>query len=420
MNHFRFTLPVWALAAALTFPLTTAQAQFACNHGDDNFASAPCCTPVVPNIPNPPAFTQQGTWGCIKDCELEAQFGVTISANINPALCDIWVSQITITPTGVGGPAFAGVLICKYARTWLEFDVNGNPTRQVWRWLINGNLTPTAATGPMPCPTPDCAIINRVHLHGHYDAACEVDPVTGVQQWKHILTLNHLQGCVEHNAFSALPVPPPFDHPDRSYHLVSPAGFTFAAVPEAQGVIADESWRSLIFPNTCLAEGRLGQGQLQTVSNDWMCIPGTGGTFQYKQQLLGATTFCAGMLGAVAGIPLAFPLPPATSGIASLPLGFWGGAAGSFPGGRSLITHWGAVDFFDDCNPNEIPVHIVQGVTTRRAPGTGFNPVISPPPIYDTWFDLEHMLIPSQTLPGTLVPGWGTTYFQRLVWNMNL
>ena len=59
-------------------------------------------------------------------------------------------------------------------------------------------------------------------------------------------------------------------------------------------------------------------------------------------------------------------------------------------------------------------------MTTRRAPGLPFNSVSPVPQVYDTWFDLEHMLIPSASLPGTVVTGWGTTYFQRLVWNMNL
>ena len=242
----RFALAVCTLAA-LSWPASVS-AQIACNHGDDNFASAPCCTPVTPNIPNPPGFTQNGQWACIKDCELEAQHNIRITADINPALCDIWVSSVVITPPGRRRP-----VLDRRADLQVRADLGRvrclrQPDSSGLAVADQRQPQPDGRQWPVAVPTPPCAVINRAHFHGHYDAACEIDPATGLQVWKHILTLNHLQGCVEHNPFSAVPIPAPFDHPERSYHVVSPAGFTFAGGGEAMGAIPDESWRSLIFP----------------------------------------------------------------------------------------------------------------------------------------------------------------------------
>ena len=128
MTRTQLTLMACAVVLGLTLPTSMLSAQIiGCNHGDDGFAAVPCCTPATPNIPNPPAFQQDGLWGCINDCELEATHDVRIAGDLNPALCDIWVSSIVVTPIAAGGPAWSGLLICKYARTWIELDANGQP-----------------------------------------------------------------------------------------------------------------------------------------------------------------------------------------------------------------------------------------------------------------------------------------------------
>ena len=398
--------------------------------GDDGF-NQPWCDPVFNvNLPQIPSLQLDGDFCCLRNCDLEQSFGVRININHIPIFCDLALIQVVVSPVTPGAPGYAGTLIAKYARTWVEpvTDPSGLVIeRQVWRWLVNGNLMVFAGTTPCPIPphaNPNFGNFSNVHFSGSVDYACD-PPLPGAATIvdKVAINLNHEVGCISHNVFSgAPPVTANAAHHDRSYHLFGPSGFRCTPIQEPIGLAPFEAVRSTRFPGNydCLGEAPVIDGIIDTLGENCLCQPGLLGPFNYKHQVLKGTIDCGGLLNTYANFPLNFPPSlPFPTGFTAHPLGLWTNPPDTFPGTRELTTYFGFLLFIDDCNPNDFPVKAVTGVGTSTAAGGivfgGQTPGASSP----TFIDLEDMLIPNSAF-GPFALGWGTLFLSKVVWNLNI
>jgi hypothetical protein len=388
-----------------------------CGSGDDQFSAVPCCTPAQGGLPAFPGFQVSAEYACFKDCGLEATFPIRVSTTHIPVLCDIDIIQILVSPGTAASPGLNGLLAAKYARTWTESTgVPGTPPRQVWRFLINGDLTYTS--GAAPCPVPPHPAGATTNFHGHVDYACQTD-AAGVTSFRMALSLHHLQGCIEHNLFSCSPLPPGPAHDDRSYHIVAPAGFVWGAAPIVAGPIQGESVRSATFLPTyqCFGESRLNSNSIVPGPTDCLCVPVGTPVNPVIHDTITGTAFCGTGMFPFASVPVPPPLPPLTTGTTQLPIGTWTLAPGNFPGNRQLVAHWGLLNYTDPCNTAHPPFHFVQGVSTSGVPATPFGAPGTP---INTLLDLQDMISPTALLGMPVQPRWGCLYVSKLVFNLNL
>ncbi len=411
---FRRVATSIAIALALCAPLTSQSSP--CNFGDDGLANFGCCGAAQTALPHFPGFQVSGSYACFKDCAVEATFPVRISTVHLTVLCDIDIVQITVTPGTATSPGFTGLLVAKYVRTWIEIDPNGLPTRQVWRFLVNGDLTPNA--GAQPCPIPPHAAGATTNFHGSIDYACETG-TSGVTTYSVAISLNHLPGCIEHNLFSCAPAVGAAAHDDRSYHLVAPGTFTFGAAPVPAGSIGGESVRSAQFVPVygCLGEAPVLQGAITLQSQDCRCQTITPGSQAWTNYDISGVVGCVGLVAPFRCVPVAPPLPPLPNGCTALPIGAWTGAPGTFPGPRELVAHWGVIFHPDPCQPGHPPYSFVQGVSTRGAPGI---PFATPNSSFPVFLDFEDMIDPNALINGPIQPRWGCLFLSKLVWSLNL
>jgi len=385
--------------------------------GDDGL-NAGCCVPVATtNLPSFPSFQQDGRAACFLNCNLESDDPVVVTMNHLPIACDYALIFVTISPSSTTAPGWTGTLLAKYSRTWTEPSPFGIE-RQVWRFLVNGELTPTS--GNVPCPLPPHAN-DPSHFQGHVDYACDFDPTNpNVPIFRMAMSLSHLPGCISHHPLSGHPLPGTLSHPDRSYHVVSPgASWTWAPVPIPVGPLAGEAARSNgpIFGYQCLGEGNpIVMGALTLTGFNCPCALGPPGPFAWADQGLTGTVPCVGAVFPFATFPLFPPLPPAPSGLITMPLGFWTGPPGVFPENRDLLIHWGVLQYQDPCNAAGFPLHVVSGVSTANHPSFVF---AIPGVVFNVTMDLGNKLLPNGLL-GPFTIGWGAPSFSTVVWNLNL
>lgn len=415
----------FALIAIMLVAASTVSAQTQCV-GDDGF-NVGCCNPVTNvNIPQFPPVQMTAVYGCIKDCNLEAQFNVNmqLSAPIMVA-CDYAIANLNVS-SGPGGPTFAGLVILKYSRTWLEHPPTPTgQTRQVWRYLINTDVTFAAtAAAAAPCPVPLAALPplgQPIHMVGSVEYMAPCQPTTpGTNPFSVSLSLTHV-GCLNHEFFSQRPLTGPAAAVDRVYALVAPANFAFNIQPEPAGQIIAEAVRpspiTPAAPYQCFGEARVGQGVLATQYRDcFTCgtpTPGLAGAWAH--QSFNATAFCAsGAAAPMAGVPVPPWFP---TGMMALSLGNWVGInPAAWPGNRSLHVYYGIVQYTDPCT-NGFPFHLVTGIgnTNTDAASLFGNPLGI---AVNEFLDLQNMLVfdpPS----GAFVPGIGEAFLSSLVWNLN-
>lgn len=412
------------LIAALLLLVSLASSQTPCL-GDDGF-NIGCCNPVTAvNLPAFPPLQMAATYGCLKDCALEAQLNVGMLLSAPTMItCDYAIANLSVT--SAGGPNFGGVVLMKYARTWMEAVQTpiGIQQRQVWRFLINtdANFSITSATAT-PCPVPLAALppLNQpIHMVGSVEYVANCGPIPVGTPLTGSLNLTHV-GCLNHEVFSQRPLTGPPAAVDRVYALVAPANFVFNVVPEPAGQIVAESVRSSQIapglPYVCFGEQRLGQGQLQTQFQDcYTCgSPVPGVVPAWAHQTFAATGVCAsGIATPMNGVPIAPWFP---TGVMALSLGNWTGIApGTFPGNRTLHVYYGVLQYTDPCSAG-FPFHLVTGVGNNFTdPARLFG---GPPGLTANQFiDLQNMLV-LDPASATFVPGLGEIFLSSTVWNMN-
>ena len=397
-----------ALGAAL-FTSSSAAAQLPCNFGDDGFAG-PCCDSATPDLPDFPPVITAGSYACIDNCSQVTDFDVRVQVSeLDWFACDMARVKVTMTPTTLGGPNFAGKLVAKYSRTWRLS--NGN---QVWRFLLNGDVKYGNSIGTFGCPQPPNQ--GPQHFIGHIDYTCSSFAV----QPDISLSLSLLPGCISHGPLSERPLTGAAAHPGTSYHLVTPAGFNWLAATAPEGRTVAEAVRPAsegdCFPSTykCLTEIPVRDGEIASSFRNCLCQSFINGPWTH-QKISGE--------GDCQGAPLAYKSvsgfdPAVPTGLVTLPLGRWSG--NSWMNDVELSVHFGYFRLVEPCGAvDEDDPQRIHGVTTSGLKGKLFTPQLT---AFKVFIDYQNHRVPSISPSPCLLlkNGFGAPAYSSVVWNLNL
>jgi len=310
----------------------------------DRLDGGPCCTIAQPDIPRPRSFRQNSFQICWRECDVENVSNCSVEWTLGTtsfAPCAIRRMDVRMRDAA-GTIKWAGRVRLQYSRTWQEDDATGI-ARQVWRFLANGDLRPTAAAGLSPCPVPPCATAfgGRVRFTGYVDMAqpCFVAPgTTPPRDFAWMLThacdvLDHAPGFPRAGFF----------HPNRTYTFVGPAaGFAIGPIqPVAAGGTTLEAVRRVDLSSPtpmCEFEEQIDAG-LDVIQE--LCICGfPTAPFQYAISDLGLGGFC--------GTSIFTPGGPYLPGYVSMGIGSWTDPT-TYPGVEALRWTTGGYDYFDPC-----------------------------------------------------------------------
>jgi hypothetical protein len=332
-----------------------------CPPRPDGLDGGPCCAQANASLPNFPRFQQDIVDICWKDCDVEAVIpcfvewskGIQIAYPGGQKPCGVRESSLRIMDAA-GVNKWFGRMYLTYSRTWQETGPTGD--LQVWRFLVNGDMHPTAAAGGSPCPVPPCVTQNgnRARFTGYIDYAQNCNA-----QWQMAWMLTHACDQIDHN--------PGFPrggsyHPDRSYSFVGP-GVSFAPgplQPTEGGGGGFEALRRLRLPTAgannltqCEYEEQA-QHQLSPQQNFCLCGPATA-----TPQWTASDLFVSGACGSFLHTP--GMLRPS---FFSMGIGMWTDPA-RFPGLEALRWNAAGYTYNDPCvgiNRDEV----WYGVTTIR------------------------------------------------------
>jgi hypothetical protein len=436
MIHRRFLLPVLLVSIAIG---SAAHAQ-GCAGTDDGFDTAGgCCTPfITPTLPTFPSVTMNADWAELRKCGPTSQQTVAVTLTApTMVLCDYATLQVIVAFPG--GETITGLLAAKYVRTFLDLTT---PASQVWRFLVNGDLTcsPLATSTPCTTPLPRCSFVpgQSVHFDGHIDYQCIPGTVLGSVSF----SLSHHSGCLSHAPWSCVPMTGVLAHSESSYHLVGPAPFVFAApspIPNAP-MVSDATRTSFLtfvpaLTYVCLSEQKVGPigtvvgtaaGCASAACNLAVgCSTGpctTANPSCYEDVALNFSTCCNGAIWAPhVTVPIA-GTPIQATGMFGIRLGSWG-ALPQYPANVDLRVYFGAIQGPQaaGCPPINSPINAAVGVATGNMAGQPYtlNPTCLPAAgACHTFMDLANVL-PLNNLPA-LNPGYGCLAASDIVWSFNL
>jgi len=354
MRAFAAHMAPAAMAALLGFAISgRASAQWSV---PDNLENGPCCTQTQVKAPRVPNFKQDSLSICWKDCSIES-IGVCRAAWSGPTPpenCRNYSKRLRLFDAA-GTVKWNARVKFRYSRTWIETDPSGLE-RQIWRYLANGDLRPTAALGPAPCPRPPCAAANgnKVRFTGYVDYSLDC---TGVmQEFSWMLThacdaIDHAPGFPRAGVF----------HPDRTYSFVGPAaGFVVGALqPIEAGAGSLEAVRRIDrLPGTTIDVCEYDQKVQHAMAPGLQfCLCNTAaGVAQYVISDLTVTSACGTTVNTAGG--------PFLPGFISQGLGMWTSPL-TYPGLEALRWNCGGYIYGDPC-VGVVRDEVFFGVTTLR------------------------------------------------------
>lgn len=245
------TLSRIALALGFTAALATvpASAQGVC--GPDNLDGGACCAPAGVILPSFPKIVgTDARWLAFDNCNLALNKGYCVDLGKPQPLMmggAVYCGQYNIRlqlrdcPTGV--LHWSGGLRAQYSRNWQESSVPGAVNLTVWRFIVNGDLVPSAAVPATPLDRPaSLGTYSRLYVSGHIDYALDC----GTGQWSVAWAVSHECDQVHHTASSARPAPAGGFDPAKSFSIVGPGtGFVPSTVntPVSNGPIVQGSFR---------------------------------------------------------------------------------------------------------------------------------------------------------------------------------
>jgi hypothetical protein len=350
---FRLFLPILALVGLEV--AATAQCP-----QPDGLDGGPCCALAQEHVPKIPKFQQDSLEICWRDCNVNALVNwraVWSFPNIampGTTNCGTRTGRLDLLDAA-GILQWSGQMRIIYSRTWMESTAAGS-LNQVWRFLLNGDLTPQATAGPIPCPVPGCvpAFNGRARFTGYLDYAQECG--TGVDQFAWMLS--HVCDLIDHHA--GFPRAGAF-HPDRSYTFVGPrAGFVpspFIAIEGTPGSPFEAVRRiqhpppGTTGPLQCVFEERINHSLLPI---NQFCQCGAPGTNQWYLANL--------TIGGACGTTVTTPGGPLLAGYLSMSIGGWTLPA-VFPGVEQLRWNAGNYNWADACS-GVTTNDVFYGVTT--------------------------------------------------------
>lgn len=333
----------------------------------DGLDGGPCWGAASASLPEFAGIEQDAlriTW---RDCDVEdatpyrARWGRFRPAQrpTIPPLCSVFVARLDLFETAGGTLAFTGALRVFYSRTWLETTEEGRDL-QVWRYLLNGDLSPRPGAGSAPVGIPPCesAFANKVQFTGYIDVArnCPSGPTLVAWALNHDCdALAHVAGYPRGGSF----------HGDRSYTIVGPAaGFVPSnALASESGSSSAEAIRPLdLFPKVtgtpasgdiCLFEEPMDSVTVTPLGDFCPCLDSTA-ALQYRQSSVDARSLCGTVLVSSGGFP---------DGLVSKSIGSWTDSS-AFPGSESVLVNVGGYRTVEPNRPRD-EFQIFYGVTTR-------------------------------------------------------
>lgn len=335
-----------AVLAALT---TTNEAEAQC-FGPDKLDSAPCCTPVTPNLPALMPFSMDASGFCWDACTTVTQNCVRIAAGtpLPQPQCGQYIAPLEVIEC-TGTPLLKGELVLDYTRTWVEKIQPGSPgDYQVWRFAAKVDMLGDYTTTPQ-CPVPPSLIpsgtgtILPAFFYGYYDLALNCN--TGA--FEHALVLFH--GCDAFQHKPSLSSNPGVFNPVTSYAIVGPDTplnpFIPAVFPIPGGPVFSEAIRSTAptFAGQCRAEEGIVQGALSPLGSACFC-PLSFTSPQQTASKLDVVGACGGGASSIN----AFPIAPWVEFVMTS-LGQWGGAT-SYPGPERAAVGEGLFVYRDVCS----------------------------------------------------------------------
>jgi len=346
--HSRFLQAVLGLIPLFAF---AAPAAAQCAH-PDGLDGGPCCSPTQVSLPAFPAFKLNMLDVCWDQCNID-QIGkvrAEWSSPYNGGLTSCGPRRVRVRMRDSAGVLlWRGWMTMQYSRTWNETTASGTD-RQVWRFLVNGDLRALAAAGGPPCPVPPCAPPHQgfVKQSGYVDYA--LDCATG--GWEFAAMLTHACDDIDH--FPGLPRGGVF-HPGRSYSFIGPAAsFVVGAVqPTEGGASGLEAMRRVTTGfATCEFEEQC-QHFLSPLQQFCECGPATA-TPQFLLGNLGVFGSCGSVVQTTGG--------PFLPGFLSMGLGAWTDP-NAYPGLEVLRWNAGGYQYVDAC-VGTVRDEVFFGVTT--------------------------------------------------------
>jgi hypothetical protein len=333
-----------ALTLALFVPATSAQC-----FGPDGLDSAPCCTPVLANLPPFPPLSMDADGICWNACMLSNETCIRLDLSPPvPITCSKYSAVLNVTDCA-GLPLLKGTVTLDYLRTWTENAVPGAAPNQVWRFAAKVDLVGSAVASPL-CPVPPCALTPgaSAFYYGYVDYSqnCATSEFDGV------IVLYHACDKFIHNPpFSS--VPGSF-HPAATYALVGPHTPMNPFVPTIMappgGILTAEAMRR-VTPNPigmCNAEEPVLQGIFQPLIAGCLCPLALVPPLQSGNHLSG-TGMCG---GAFKSLNL-WPLTPWFE-LTTTSIGRWSNAL-SYPGTEHASVAEGLFVYADPCPNPTVP-----------------------------------------------------------------
>ncbi|MEM7200629.1 MAG: hypothetical protein AAF628_10210 [Planctomycetota bacterium] len=336
----------------------------------DDRLEADCCTTPTPHLPAFPPVMIGGDYRShnvrhpLLGCSVLGSTAVTVTLGApQQVACNRWNISISVsTPLGL---VATGVLLGEYSRTftWNDPSNQVEELSQVWRFMLNGDLTfqPTIAVTPPPCAP---LFNNAAHFVGSidYERHAVFDPDEIRCDWSFRLDLTHHDQGIHHNVCRPL-LSPVTGHVDTRYTLTAPASMIAPGPTLTPGNFTYEATREIdVVLGRCYAENDLGpQPTLITRVPDAMC------PFETFEVIQG-TSECAGVARGFQTVPNNPRIP---TGSIAVYLGTHTGTGGAFPGDLRVFTHVAilGVDWHCNTNPSGNGV-LCHGVTTDTDPLT--------------------------------------------------
>jgi len=331
----------FALAAgALLAPRAAAQCGL-----PDNLDGGPCCSSASVNLPVFPPQSGDSLWICFDNCApaFQRPFCVTIGkpkpvATAGALVCGEYTIRFQLKDCATNLLHWSGGVRATYSRTWQESTTAGLAPLTVWRFIINGDLVPSANVPNNPFEKP--ASLNqysRLYVSGHIDYALDCATNT----WRVAWALNHECDQVHHNSQSVRPAPAGGFDPGKSFSIVGP-GTGFVPAPNntlvSDGPINQGSfrWNNWAAAPAICTYREPAQGNFIANTPFCLCGPSTAGA-----QNIDSTVFASGMCGSA--------VSPAPNGrFTQKRIGMWTNPA-VFPGVEHLLFDFGDLRLANPC-----------------------------------------------------------------------
>lgn len=320
--------------------------------GPDGLDGGSCCSQLnSATIPTTiPSFGIDCRWLCFNGCnvslnsldrvQLSRPFPATTPGG-GPFLCGVYNIRFVVRDGVTNTSLWSGILKAFYSRTWQESSVAGAPNLQVWRFIVNGDLLPTAALLPMgPCRRPACLNnFTRCYFSGYIDYAYDCSSGGG---WKAAFAVSHECDSIHHATGTARPAPASGLHPTHSFSIVGP-GATFVpavAGPWSDGPISAGAVRQNLWAPACPPE-EPATGSFLAGGESCFCT--ATGPAQYINTFAVSVNGACGSSVSTHGIPAFF---------FQKRIGSWTNAA-LFPGIEFVLFDFGPLYYLNGCSMTE-------------------------------------------------------------------